>query len=126
MNDSSSTSSKRRRAWYCYHLLAALSVLLLFVMLGAMLMLAGSESHAAAHEFVFSPRTADMLPRIAPIFAVCLVAALWLWVAMLRHYLQNRAVVSRGWLFWLIASNWGAAIGYFFLVWRRQHRHEST
>jgi hypothetical protein len=36
MNDSSSTSWKRRRAWYCYHLLAAPSVLLLFVMLGAM------------------------------------------------------------------------------------------
>jgi cytochrome bd-type quinol oxidase subunit 2 len=119
-------NSKRPLTWYVNHSLAALSVLLLIVMLVAMLMLAGSEPHAAAHEFFFSPRTAEVFPRIAPILGVCLLAALGLWVAMLRHYLQNRAAVSRGWLFWLIASSWGAAIVYFIVVWRPQAQHEST
>jgi hypothetical protein len=108
------------------HFLAALSLSLLVAMVAAMLMLAGLESHVAAHEFFFSPRTTESFTRVAPILGVFLLGAVGLWVAMLRHYLQNRAAMSRRWLFWLVASNWGAAIVYFFVVWRPRAKHEST
>lgn len=117
-------SSKHSRIWYVNHLLAALSVLLLVVMPVVLLMIAGFELHDELRALFASPRMADVLSFVALPVALCLLASLWLWAAMMHHYLRNRAAVSKGWLFWLIASNWGAAIVYFFVVWRPQARHE--
>ncbi len=115
-------SAKYSRIWYINHLLATLSVLLMIVMLAIILVLVEREPHEAVQELFSSPRTGNVFPVIAPFFGMCLIASLWLWVAMLRDYLRNRDAVSRAWMFWLIASSWGAAIVYFFVVWRPRVR----
>jgi hypothetical protein len=112
--------------WYAYHLLVALSALLLFAMSAALVLLIGKDAHAVAHDFFFSPVTADVLQKVAPLLAACLVSAFLLWFAMLRHYFENRSTIARSWLFWLIACNWGAAIAYFIRVWRPRNPHVST
>jgi hypothetical protein len=120
------TMLKHRRMWYIYHSLAALSGLLLITMVIGLLFLIRPNPQAAAHNFFFSPVTANLFRNVAPVLGVCLFSAFGLWVGMLRHYFANRAVVARVWLFWLIACNLGAAIAYFLVVWRPSLKNAST
>jgi len=63
---------------------------------------------------------------VAPILAIALIGTLILWVAMFRHHLRQPQPRSVAWTALLIFLNWGAAIAYFFLVWRPTHLRVGT
>jgi hypothetical protein len=44
----------------------------------------------------------------------------WIWMAY-DHFSQTAVSRSKVWSICLILFNWGAALGYFFAVWRRRH-----
>jgi hypothetical protein len=111
--------------WYPYHALAYLALLLLVSGLIALVVFAQSLGDREAIRGFFSSIAPD-LPTVAPILAVALIGALILWVAMLRHHLRQPQPRSVAWTALLIFLNWGAAIAYFFLVWRPTHIRVGT
>ena len=123
MSSIDQSNARKEWAWYVYHALAVLAATMLIAgLIACALLLSNPDPQAAARAFFSSEETAEAFPRVAPVLFAVMLATLWLWVAMLRHFLANRATISRVWMFWLIASNWAAAVVYFFLVWRPSNR----
>jgi hypothetical protein len=110
--------------WYPYHAFAYLALLLLAVgVIGLTFVAVNLNDRDAIRAFFAS--LAPHFPVVAPFLAICVLSALILWVAMLRNHLRL-AEPRSAWTAWLILGNWGAAIAYFFFVWRPSHARVGT
>jgi hypothetical protein len=99
-----------RYRWYLAHLFAVAPV--------AMLVLFGFMAAAQV-------RTGHVIvptPGFIWTMQIALPATIVFWIWMLRdHFRKPASRRSGGWSIALIAMNWGAALVYFLVVWRRQH-----
>ena len=104
--------------WYLYHALALLSLALLTA--GIVLNVYAISHRDELHTVLQS--NAATFHTLAPLLGVCVLASLWLWIAMFAHYLKHRpATRTVLWGWFLVLCNWGAALVYFVLIWRPGH-----
>src|SRR5689334_23386577 len=125
MSSSPAPKSQAERMWYPYHAFAYLALMLLIVGVTGLIFVAANLGDRDAIRAFFAS-LAPYFPAVAPLLAISLFSALLLWVAMLRSHLRRPRPRSTAWTVSLVICNWGAAIAYFFLVWRPSHARVGT